>query len=325
MRRARLKAKRNLRETAEVLEVTHVVLGEIERGRRPLSWEQVETLCQYLDVPDPERLHAALTQFHHEIWSGQKGPGVILEEQIERVASLPLDCDVVEVVAALRSAISSMDIAKGALERANRIIRHPNCGSYPYEFVKDSETMAQASLLLEASMSVAQRVLSSPSQPIPEPEPEPEPEPVEKEESLAQRDDKGVEKSFVPRLSLDFDGVVHSYQSGWAGDACIIPDPPVPGAFTFITEAIERGMDVNIFSTRSHVEGAREAMRGWLIEHGMEEKVANLVRFPKKKPNAILLIDDRGFHFKGTFPTFEYIDSFKPWNKGGERDDGGES
>lgn len=329
MRRARLRAKRNIRETAEALEVSHVVLGEIERGRRPLSWEQVETLCQYLDVPNPELWHAALTQFHHEIWSGQKGPGVILEEQIEKVASLPLDCDVVEVVAALRSAISSMDIAKGALERANRIVRHPNCGSYPGEFVRDSETMAQASLLLEASMSVAQRVLKSPTQPLPEPEVEDTKESnldSFENESLAQRDDdKGVEKSFVPRLSLDFDGVVHSYQSGWAGDACVIPDPPVPGAFTFITEAIERGMDVNIFSTRSHVEGATEAMREWLIEHGMEEKVANLVRFPKKKPNAILLIDDRGFHFKGTFPSFEYIDGFKPWNKGGERDDGGET
>ena len=28
---------------------------------------------------------------------------------------------------------------------------------------------------------------------------------------------------------FDFDGVIHSYKSGWQGSATIIPDPPVPG------------------------------------------------------------------------------------------------
>jgi hypothetical protein len=31
-----------------------------------------------------------------------------------------------------------------------------------------------------------------------------------------------------PILCLDFDGVLHSYTSGWKG-AAVIPDPPVPG------------------------------------------------------------------------------------------------
>lgn len=138
-------------------------------------------------------------------------------------------------------------------------------------------------------------------------------------DDLAQREDT-VERSFTPRLSLDFDGVVHSYESGWAGDATIIPDPPVDGALEFIAEAVERGYEVCVFSTRSHVEGAREAMRSWMVTHGMAPEVAEAVVFPTKKPNAILLIDDRGFHFKGRFPTFDYIDGFKPWNKGGESD-----
>lgn len=136
---------------------------------------------------------------------------------------------------------------------------------------------------------------------------------------LSQRED--VSKGFVPRLSLDFDGVVHSYTSGWAGDACIIPDPPVEGAFDFIVEAMDRGYQVCVFSTRSNTPGARMAMRQWMIDHGMNASVAAKVVFPREKPNATLLIDDRAFHFKGRFPTFDYIDGFKPWNKGGESDE----
>lgn len=130
----------------------------------------------------------------------------------------------------------------------------------------------------------------------------------------------GVETKYVPRICLDFDGVVHSYESGWAGDACTIPDPPVPGAFDFIEEAIAHGYEVCVFSTRSHVTGARRAMRAWMVEHGLVQEVADALVFPLKKPNAILMIDDRGFHFKGKFPTFEFIDGFKPWNKGGPSD-----
>jgi transcriptional regulator with XRE-family HTH domain len=309
IRRARLKKGKNLRETAEALDVSNVMLGEIERGRRPASWEMVEEICDYLDVLDPSIFHAALTQFHHEVWSGDR-PKVILEEQTEKLSSIPIDRDPVELVVALQGAISSMDIAKGVLERTCRIIRHPNCGSKPYEFVRDAEIAAHASMLLEASMSVARCVLNNPASELPQ-----------DESTGPQKDDEGIEKkSYVPRISLDFDGVIHSYTSGWSGDACKVPDPPVRGAFEFIGEAIDRGYDVAIFSTRSHVKGATEAMRQWMMEYGMDEKIVNLIKFPKKKPNAELLIDDRGYHFKGKFPSWEYIENFKPWNKGGESD-----
>ena len=43
-----------------------------------------------------------------------------------------------------------------------------------------------------------------------------------------------------PILCMDFDGVIHSYESGWRG-ATIIPDVPVEGALEFLKAAIEPG------------------------------------------------------------------------------------
>jgi len=126
-----------------------------------MSWEQMETLCEYLEVSDPTVFHEALIQFSHDLWAGKPSGRVMLEEQTEKMTSIPLDYDEVEVVAALRNAVSSMDIARGALERAHRIIRHPSCGSTPYEFLRDAGMAARASLLLAASIGVAQRVLES--------------------------------------------------------------------------------------------------------------------------------------------------------------------
>ena len=46
-----------------------------------------------------------------------------------------------------------------------------------------------------------------------------------------------------PILCLDFDGVVHSYLSGWKGPWSI-PDPPMPGILDFITDAMLNGYEV---------------------------------------------------------------------------------
>ena len=68
-----------------------------------------------------------------------------------------------------------------------------------------------------------------------------------------------------PILCLDFDGVIHSYTSGWKG-ADIIPDPPVPGAFAFIRQASQH-FDVQVFSSRSHQDGGIQAMSEWFSRH----------------------------------------------------------
>jgi len=124
-----------------------------------------------------------------------------------------------------------------------------------------------------------------------------------------------------PILCLDFDGVIHSYKSGWQG-ATIVTDPPVDGAILWIERAVER-FRVCIFSSRSHQDGGIDAMRGWLHMYlGLElqdyaraKQVLDQIEWPKEKPPALVTIDDRAITFDGTWPPIETLLAFKPWNK----------
>lgn len=123
-----------------------------------------------------------------------------------------------------------------------------------------------------------------------------------------------------PILVLDFDGVIHSYDSGWKG-ADVIPDPPVPGAIAFILQAL-KFYRVCIFSSRSNQRGGISAMTRWLNEHGgqcwhetPDGPGLEAVEFPVTKPAAFLSIDDRALTFTGVWPDPQELLSFKPWNK----------
>ena len=127
-----------------------------------------------------------------------------------------------------------------------------------------------------------------------------------------------------PILCLDLDGVCHSYTSGWKG-AAVIPDEYVPGLFEFL-ESIKNTFDIQIFSTRSHQEGGKEAMVTWFYEqrklwrsrggnHIGEESLT--LSFPTEKPPALVSIDDRCLLFTGIWPSVEELRDFKPWNKKG--------
>ncbi|BAQ16964.1 hypothetical protein [Methyloceanibacter caenitepidi] len=125
-----------------------------------------------------------------------------------------------------------------------------------------------------------------------------------------------------PILCLDFDGVIHSYTSGWQ-DADVIPDPPVPGAIAFLREAVDH-FRVAIFSSRSHQPGGIEAMKDWLGRWVLEEDPfdvawVNAIEWPTEKPPALVTIDDRALTFDGTWPSMDVLRDFKPWNRGGER------
>ena len=115
-------------------------------------------------------------------------------------------------------------------------------------------------------------------------------------------------------ICIDFDGVIHSYSSGWTGYD-YIKDPPVIGAFEALEKYLEH-FTVYIFSSRS-LTGDRgiEGMKKWFIRKEFNPMLLEKLKFATKKPQATLYIDDRGFHFMGKFPDIKYIKEYKPWNK----------
>lgn len=130
-----------------------------------------------------------------------------------------------------------------------------------------------------------------------------------------------------PIICVDFDGVIHSYASGWKG-VDQIPDPPVPGAIDWllahlpVPEALGMaspyvGPEVVIYSSRSKERAGIAAMKEWLVRNGVDEWYFrdDILKFPTQKPAAFLTIDDRAICFDGRFPTSEEMLAFTPWNK----------
>lgn len=139
----------------------------------------------------------------------------------------------------------------------------------------------------------------------------------------------GIAPRKNPIICVDFDGVIHSYKSGWKGEH-VIPDEPVEGAIAWLRNHLPlpealggnfspryEGPIVQIYSSRSKSFRGRMAMKQWLINHGLEPQYIwdDILEFPVKKPAAFLTIDDRVVCFNGTFPTTEQMLEFLPWYK----------
>ncbi len=116
-------------------------------------------------------------------------------------------------------------------------------------------------------------------------------------------------------ICIDFDGVLHSYKSGWQG-ANVIPDAPVDGAINWLQSLLDsETLKPCIYSARSCQEGGIEAMKTWLVLNGLPSMYIEqgLLEFPTQKPAAWLTIDDRAIVFDGTFPNMGEIANFKSW------------
>lgn len=104
-------------------------------------------------------------------------------------------------------------------------------------------------------------------------------------------------------VAVDFDGVIHSYTSGWQGPA-EIPDPPIEGVAEAL-RTLRTVFEVVVYSTRCATPEGLGAVRKYLRENGIEvDRVAD------GKPIAFIYIDDRGYRFQGkwvdaVFETFD--------------------
>lgn len=120
----------------------------------------------------------------------------------------------------------------------------------------------------------------------------------------------------LPILCVDFDGVIHSYTSGWQG-AEVVSDEPVEGAFEFLARAAAH-FDIQIYSSRTSQEGGLWAMARWFRRHGWpagKDGVLEGLIFPRDKPAAFITIDDRCFLFEGVWPDAEQLTKFEPWHE----------
>lgn len=192
----------------------------------------------------------------------------------------------------------------GSSEEANRIARELQESAWPSDRKEEAEALRnQAKELMAKVKALAE---------LPNP-------------NLVGR----VTGSRRPILCLDFDGVIHSYTSGWKG-ADFIPDPPVEGAIRFLWECVQH-FEVHIFSSRSNQPGGIGAMKTWLASWDAAHWASRpelkkpftfpvtslvvLIQFPTEKPPAFLTIDDRAWTFTGKWPTIQELQDFKPWNK----------
>ena len=111
---------------------------------------------------------------------------------------------------------------------------------------------------------------------------------------------------------FDFDGVIHSYTSGWQGEGNI-PDPPVQGIREALKEIHDAGYEVVVVSERCATIGGYGAIEAWLYDNGLREYIDKVYR---EKPPAIAYIDDRAICFDGHPETLlKKIQNFQPWYK----------
>jgi hypothetical protein len=109
----------------------------------------------------------------------------------------------------------------------------------------------------------------------------------------------------VLTICLDFDGVIHSYQSGWQGEA-VIADPPIHKVDVAIKK-LRKDYRVVVFSARCRSDEGVEAIRAWLAKHHIE--VDDVCR---EKPPAHIYVDDRAVRFDGDWDqTIADINLFK--------------
>ena len=110
-------------------------------------------------------------------------------------------------------------------------------------------------------------------------------------------------------IVFDFDGVIHSYTSGWKG-IDVIPDAPNADAIAAINALRSDGYEVIVVSTRCVDTAGKEAVAGYLDRHGVTVDGVSA-----EKPPALVYVDDRAVCYRPGMALVETIKCFRPWRE----------
>ncbi len=108
-------------------------------------------------------------------------------------------------------------------------------------------------------------------------------------------------------IVFDFDGVIHSYTSGWHG-VDVIPDEPCEEVVAAIRKLRKAGYEVVVVSTRCADPRGMKAVQEYLKRHGI--KVDNVCA---TKPPALVYVDDRAVCYRPGIDLVKRIVEFRPW------------
>lgn len=121
-------------------------------------------------------------------------------------------------------------------------------------------------------------------------------------------------------ISIDFDGVIHTYDKGWS-DGSIYGDL-VPGAELYINNNIRVGNPIFILSTRKSsdimvwMSKKLPLLRFEIIPDSQTFwNKKGVIGITQKKLAAHIYIDDRGYTFKGYFPNPEKFETYQEREK----------
>lgn len=108
-------------------------------------------------------------------------------------------------------------------------------------------------------------------------------------------------------IVFDFDGVIHTYSSGWKG-VDIIPDPVNPDVVEVIDKLRADGYEVIVVSTRCADNAGMQAVLKYLADHGVivDDVMAT-------KPPALVYVDDRAVCYRPEVDLYGKIVNFKTW------------
>lgn len=117
----------------------------------------------------------------------------------------------------------------------------------------------------------------------------------------------GFEKD-SQNISIDFDGVIHSFHLGYHDGTCY--GDPIPGSLGALQE-LSKNYNIVIFTAKAKpdrplINGktGTELVWEWLKKYNVDCYVKEVT---SEKPRSLLYIDDKGYRFENWNDTLEFI------------------